>query len=45
MTITRRALQLRLEDYYGPARSICVYLGGKPVSRSADRGGRPQPVA
>jgi hypothetical protein len=34
MTITRRALELRLEDYYGPARSICVYRGGQPVSRS-----------
>ncbi|MGA2829921.1 MAG: hypothetical protein ABSF03_27870, partial [Streptosporangiaceae bacterium] len=33
-TITRRALELRLEDYYGPARSICVYRGGRPVSRS-----------
>jgi hypothetical protein len=34
MTITRRALQLRLEDYYGPGRSICVYRGGEPISRS-----------
>ncbi|MGO8882636.1 MAG: hypothetical protein ACLQI7_02830 [Streptosporangiaceae bacterium] len=33
-TITRRALELRLEDYYGPARSICVYRGGRPVPRS-----------
>ena len=33
-TITRRALELRLEDYYGPARSICVYRGGRPISRS-----------
>src|SRR5262249_19303135 len=33
--ITRRALRLRLEDYYGPARSICVYRGGRPVPRSA----------
>jgi hypothetical protein len=32
--ITRRALRLRLEDYYGPARSICVYRDGKPVPRS-----------
>jgi hypothetical protein len=31
--ITRRALRLRLEDYYGPARSICVYRGGRPVPR------------
>ena len=34
MTITRRALQLRLEDYYGPGRSICLYRSGEPVSRS-----------
>jgi hypothetical protein len=34
MTITRRALQLRLEDYYGPGRSICVYRGGQLVPRS-----------
>lgn len=34
MTITRRALQLRPEDYYGPGRSICVYRGGQPVPRS-----------
>ena len=33
-TITRRALRLRLEDYYGPARSICVYRDGEPVARS-----------
>ncbi|MGD0245486.1 MAG: hypothetical protein ABSB59_34905 [Streptosporangiaceae bacterium] len=32
--ITRRALRLRLEDYYGPARSICVYRGGRPVPRA-----------
>jgi hypothetical protein len=32
--ITRRALRLRLEDYYGPARSICVYRDGTPVPRS-----------
>ena len=34
MTITRRALALRLEDYYGKDRSICVYRGGEPISRS-----------
>ena len=34
MTITRRALELRVEDYYGPGRSICVYRGGEPVSRA-----------
>lgn len=34
MTITRRALELRLEDHYGEERSICVYRGGEPVSRS-----------
>ena len=34
MTITRRALELRLEDYYGPARSICMYRGGRPMPRS-----------
>jgi hypothetical protein len=32
--ITRRALRLRLEDYYGLARSICVYRGGRPVPRA-----------
>ncbi|MGZ4260486.1 MAG: hypothetical protein ACXVR0_09225 [Solirubrobacteraceae bacterium] len=32
--ITRQALRLRLEDYYGPARSICVYEGGELVPRS-----------
>jgi hypothetical protein len=32
--ISRRALRLRPEDYYGPARSICVYRGGTPVPRS-----------
>ena len=32
--ITRQALRLRLEDYYGPGRSVCVYRGGKPVPRS-----------
>ena len=32
--ITRAALALRLEDYYGPGRSICVYEGSEPVSRS-----------
>jgi hypothetical protein len=41
--ITRAALELRLEDYYGPARSICVYCGADPVPRSqivvADLGG------
>jgi hypothetical protein len=34
MTITRRALELRLEDYYGPGRSICVYRGGELIPRS-----------
>jgi hypothetical protein len=34
ITITRRALELRLEDYYGPARSICVYRGDEPIPRS-----------
>jgi hypothetical protein len=34
MNITRRALELRLEDYYGRERSICVYRGGEPISRS-----------
>jgi len=34
MTITRRALELRLEDYYGPGRSICLYRGGEPVPRA-----------
>lgn len=34
MTITRRALELRLEDYYGEERSICIYRGGEPISRS-----------
>jgi hypothetical protein len=34
MTITRRALELRLGDYYGPARSICMYRGGRPIPRS-----------
>jgi len=33
-TITRHALRLRLEDYYGPGQSICVYRGGQPVPRS-----------
>ncbi len=33
-TITRRALRLRPEDYYGAARSMCVYRGGRPVPRS-----------
>ncbi|BDB45530.1 MULTISPECIES: phage tail protein [Mycobacterium] len=33
-TITRRALELRLDDYYGPARSICLYRGGQAVPRS-----------
>jgi hypothetical protein len=32
--ITRRALERRLEDYYGPARSLCVYRGREPVPRS-----------
>jgi hypothetical protein len=32
--ITRAALERRLEDYYGPARSICVYRGSEPVPRS-----------
>ena len=34
MPISRPALRLRLEDYYGPGRSICVYRGGMPVPRS-----------
>jgi len=34
MPITRRALELRLEDLYGPGRSICVYRGGTAVPRS-----------
>jgi hypothetical protein len=34
MTITRRALALRLEDYYGVGRSICVYRGGELIPRS-----------
>ncbi len=33
-TITRRALALRLADYYGPKRSICLYRGGALVPRS-----------
>jgi len=33
-TITRRALELGLEDYYGPRRSICVYRGGELIPRS-----------
>jgi hypothetical protein len=32
--ISRRALELRLEDYYGPARSICLYRGREPVPRA-----------
>jgi hypothetical protein len=32
--ITRQALRLRLEDFYGPGRSVCVYRGDKPVPRS-----------
>ena len=32
--ITRLAMERRLEDYYGPGRSICVYRAGKPVPRS-----------
>jgi hypothetical protein len=31
--ISRRALQTRLEDYYGPGRSICVYRGSELVPR------------
>jgi hypothetical protein len=42
--ITRRALELRIEDYYGPAGSICVYRGREPVPRAEimidDLGGR-----
>ena len=34
MTMSRRALELRLEDYYGPGRSICLYRGGAPIPRS-----------
>jgi hypothetical protein len=34
VTITRRALELRLEDYYGLGRSICVYRGGELIPRS-----------
>lgn len=33
-TITRRALALRLEDYYGLGRSICVYRGDEAIARS-----------
>jgi Phage tail protein (Tail_P2_I) len=33
--ISRIALERRLEDYYGPARSLCVYRDGRPVPRSA----------
>jgi len=32
--ISRAALERRLEDYYGPGRSICVYCGANPVQRS-----------
>lgn len=32
--ITRSALRSRLEDFYGPGRSICVYQGGRAVPRS-----------
>jgi hypothetical protein len=32
--ITRRALARRLEDYYGPGRSICLYRSGTPIPRS-----------
>ncbi len=32
--ISRRALARRLEDYYGPGRSLCVYRGRRPVPRS-----------
>jgi hypothetical protein len=34
MIIGRRALELRLEDYYGPGRAICVYRGRQPIPRS-----------
>jgi hypothetical protein len=41
--ITRAALALRPEDYYGPGRSLCVYRGDEPIPRSeilvADLGG------
>jgi hypothetical protein len=32
--ITRLTMERRLEDYYGPGRSICVYRDGHPVPRS-----------
>ncbi len=32
--IDRHAIEYRLEDYYGPGRSICVFRGSKPVPRS-----------
>ena len=35
MAVTRSALRARLEDLYGPGRSLCVYLGREAVPRSA----------
>ncbi|MDQ6947338.1 MAG: hypothetical protein M3256_13980, partial [Actinomycetota bacterium] len=32
--ISRRALELRLEDYYGEARSLCVFRGHSVVDRA-----------
>jgi hypothetical protein len=34
MMVSRDALRLRLEDYYGAGRSICVYRGAEPVPRA-----------
>lgn len=31
--ITRAELTRRIEDYYGPGLSLCVYRGGKPIPR------------
>jgi hypothetical protein len=31
--ITRAELARRIEDYYGPGLSLCMYLGGEPIPR------------
>ena len=32
--LTRRMLAERLEDHYGPGRSLCLYRGAKPIDRA-----------
>lgn len=35
--ISRVGLERRLDDYYGPQRSLCIYRGSRPVARAEIR--------